>query len=59
MAKSRLLEKGYSNKQLKQMVHGVSPIAEVCGNLLVLTRVGEKVASIARPDGRSATAPVP
>jgi hypothetical protein len=44
--RKRLSEKGYSNKQLKQMVHGTFPIAEMSGSLLVLTKLGEKLAAV-------------
>ena len=46
MPKRRLVEKGYSNKQLKQMVHGVFAIASISGSELELTRLGKKIALV-------------
>jgi hypothetical protein len=46
MPKKRLAEKGYSNKQVKQTVHGTFVVAEFSGSLLVLTPLGEKVGKI-------------
>jgi hypothetical protein len=42
--KRRLAEKGYSNRQLKQMVHGRCQVLEESGPVLRLTRLGKKVA---------------
>jgi len=46
MPRKRLIEKGYSNRQLKQMVHENSAIVEVSRTVIVLTPLGEKVAAI-------------
>ena len=47
LPRRRLVEKGYSNRQLKQMIHGSYPILEESGAALRLTRFGEKVAVLA------------
>ncbi len=44
--RKRLSQQGYSNKRLKQMVHGSFAIAEMSGSLLVLTKLGEKIAVV-------------
>jgi hypothetical protein len=44
--KKRFTERGYSNKQLKQMVHGPFAVAEESGSMLALTKLGEKVVTV-------------
>jgi hypothetical protein len=46
VSKRRLVEKSYSNKQLKQMIHGRFPVMEYAGSQLILTRLGEKIAAL-------------
>jgi hypothetical protein len=43
-----LRHRGYSSKQLKQVIHGLHPIAECSGKSLRLTGLGRKIAAIGR-----------
>jgi hypothetical protein len=43
-----LKQKGYSSKQLKQMIHGAHPIFGRSGRFLLPTPLGKKVMAIAR-----------
>jgi hypothetical protein len=62
ISKRKLVERGYSNRQLKQMVHGTFAIAEDSGSMLALTKLGDKVAMLSKtkslivPEGVTGTA---
>ncbi len=51
VSRRHLEEKGYSNRQLKQMVHGRHPLLEIRGDDLVLTKLGGKVVALALTAG--------
>jgi hypothetical protein len=51
LPRRKLADKGISNKQLKQMIRGRFPVMEYAGSQLVLTKLGEKIASIGGGSG--------